>query len=551
MVRDIKEFLRAEQYEKASFHSEELIDLALEGLSYYQNYDRVFLNVVVTLGFLGWISCIVLQIIQHHTVVVKQVAKHRKTLIRPYFQDRAVDLLFMALAVVGFILLVAESAPRMYYLYCLLPFLFWNHVAKKFHVISATFEYISTNNLQSKVVFVLAFGVLSVEILVMSFFRRELLSVGLVFFGLWPLTTKLRNSSAWIVCTWLLLCLALATFPLLPVVGRDANYNLVTLAGFLFLSAVAMVITYCYCSSEGLQEEFKKTWRMLFLQVMTVCVSLYIVNSTATSLGRKKGVPLVNQVSSWIILVCSFVFPLFSSGNLALRLVSITMSFMSVYLLMSTAYEGLFLLVLSLLMGAWLVSEHKLSLRELESLLDMQLSADSSHVAHRPAWRILTEGLSSPTTRFLTLEDLRCAYFFVFFIITAFYGTGNIASINSFDPASVYCFLTVFSPFTMGSLLLCKVVIPFIIVTCTLDAIHVVLQVPVHSLFLLVLVMTDLMGLHFFYLVRDYGSWLEIGTSISHYVIMMAFIIFLLLIFGLARLFTGASLTLTLLKKRM
>ncbi|KAJ6654708.1 hypothetical protein lerEdw1_006669 [Lerista edwardsae] len=45
----------------------------------------------------------------------------------------------------------------------------------------------------------------------------------------------------------------------------------------------------------------------------------------------------------------------------------------------------------------------------------------------------------------------------VFFIVTAFFGTGNIASINSFDPASVYCFLTVFSPFTMGSLLLWKV----------------------------------------------------------------------------------------------
>jgi len=207
---------------------------------------------------------------------------------------------------------------------------------------------------------------------------------------------------------------------------------------------------------------------------------------------------------------------------------------------MSTAYEGLFLLVLSLLMGTWLLCEHKLSGKTLNTLLETRLSSPNS--ASQPAWKVLTEGLDAATARKLTLEDLRIAYFFVFFIVVAFFGTGNIASINSFDPASVYCFLTVFSPFIMGGLLLCKVLIPFVVVTCAFDAIHVVLSIPVESLVLVVLVMTDLMGLHFFYLVKDSGSWLDIGTSISHYVIMMAFIIFLLPIFGLARLFTGASL---------
>lgn len=46
---------------------------------------------------------------------------------------------------------------------------------------------------------------------------------------------------------------------------------------------------------------------------------------------------------------------------------------------------------------------------------------------------------------------------------------------------------------------------------------------------------------NFFFLVRDYGSWLDIGTSISHYVIVMCMIIFLMLLFVLSHALTTVS----------
>jgi len=42
------------------------------------------------------------------------------------------------------------------------------------------------------------------------------------------------------------------------------------------------------------------------------------------------------------------------------------------------------------------------------------------------------------------------------------------------------------------------------------------------------------MGLHFLFLIKNTGSWLDIGMSISHYVIVQSLALFLSLMYGLA-----------------
>lgn len=46
---------------------EELIGLALRGLSYYHTYDRLFLGVSVAVGFVGWMSYASLLAIKSHS----------------------------------------------------------------------------------------------------------------------------------------------------------------------------------------------------------------------------------------------------------------------------------------------------------------------------------------------------------------------------------------------------------------------------------------------------------------------------------------------------
>jgi len=61
-------------------------------------------------------------------------------------------------------------------------------------------------------------------------------------------------------------------------------------------------------------------------------------------------------------------------------------------------------------------------------------------------------------------------------------------------------------------------------------------------MFFIVLIFSDAMGLHFLHLVTNRGSWLDIGTSISHYVIVQTTVLFLVLLYGLARVLTSFSL---------
>lgn len=56
----------------------ELIDLALEGLSYYHTYDRFFLGITVVLGFVGWTSYASLLVIKSHSSLTRGVSKQVK-----------------------------------------------------------------------------------------------------------------------------------------------------------------------------------------------------------------------------------------------------------------------------------------------------------------------------------------------------------------------------------------------------------------------------------------------------------------------------------------
>jgi phosphatidylinositol glycan class N len=156
------------------------------------------------------------------------------------------------------------------------------------------------------------------------------------------------------------------------------------------------------------------------------------------------------------------------------------------------------------------------------------------------AWILLEKEKNGKTKRsYLELSHLRSAFFFSFLVNLAFFGTGNIASVSSFSISSVYRFITIFNPFLMGGMLIFKILIPFFLLSGALGLLGTLLGLDPWSLFLLVLSTIDIMTLNFFFLVVDTGSWLEIGTTISHFMISSAFIIFQIVLFSASQLLLG------------
>uniref|UniRef100_A0A674IL70 GPI ethanolamine phosphate transferase 1 n=1 Tax=Terrapene triunguis TaxID=2587831 RepID=A0A674IL70_9SAUR len=456
ILRKARSYIHQEKYHEAVSLCKTLISLALEGLSYYHTYDRLFLGISVVMGFVGWTSYVILLIVKTHTSLTRSTHDKASTVLLLYG--------FGAIGVLIAFFLLIQTCPWTYYIYCLLPVPVWYAVVKE----------------TSLLAFYLLEEMLLLLKFVFSFFYRSTLTVGLIAFAGWPLITRLWAQAKVTTLSWTLLCLLLAMFPLMPVVGREPNISL----------------------------------------MLSIALSTYVVNSTHSSLQHKQGLPVINQIISWTTLASSLFVPLLSPTFFFQRLLSILLSLMSPYLLLSTGYEALFPLVLSGLMFSWIYMEKEA----------LQHYGDSL----KPKLAVLNFSYTTDITQFrqLHLDDIRRSFFFVFFIVTAFFGTGNIASVNSFDPASIYCFLTVFNPFIMGSLLVWKIVIPFVLVSCAFEAVQVTTQLSSKRY------SKCYITAHFFFLVKDYGSWLDIGTSISHYVLVMVFTIFIMLLSGLAQLLT-------------
>jgi phosphatidylinositol glycan class N len=201
----------------------------------------------------------------------------------------------------------------------------------------------------------------------------------------------------------------------------------------------------------------------------------------------------------------------------------IFLTFSPIFVILTISYEGLFYLGFGVTLITWVRLEHKAYTFD-----KPQLSSATNGAAAMPA------SLASSPFRSLTLSDARVAFFFLTLLQSAFFSTGNVASVSAFSLESVARLIPIFDPFSQGALLILKLM--FALISANLGILNKRLGVAPSALFMVVIAISDFLTLHFFWVVKDEGSWLEIGSTISHFFIASLLCMFVASLEGVSEL---------------
>jgi GPI ethanolamine phosphate transferase 1 len=314
----------------------------------------------------------------------------------------------------------------------------------------------------------------------------------------------------------------LSTFTLLPVVKIE-NSTLVSIGGILMAGTGTLYMLFEYTiTSQSRSNRANSTSldpvsrSVMGMQTGLILLAIIVTRSSIASLSTKKGLPLGSQVIGWFTLVASlalpFVHKLRPNNHYLHRLIVIFLTFSPSFVILTISYEGLFYFAFCITLITWVRLEHRI-----------YTFCNPKPLTTKPSTsKTSTDAQSSkPLSQYrpLTLADARVSLFFFFLLQSAFFSTGNIASISSFSLDAVYRLIPIFDPFSQGALLLFKIMVPFAVISASLGILNLRLGLEPSALFMVVMAISDVLTLNFFWMVRDEGSWLDIGTSISHFFI--------------------------------
>ncbi|KAJ0965385.1 hypothetical protein J5N97_026523 [Dioscorea zingiberensis] len=539
LLSDIEDLISERDFEAAMKSSTKLRSLALEGLHYFQTYDWLMLMATITLGYIGWMFNLVLHVLQSYTYLSTNIFPRKKQKGAPGIGStiKKVHLGGCLLICLLSTIMYLENAPVLYHAYLAMTVFLWTQIVSNVSFLKAIWREMSSRKLGSsmKLLCMSALSIFILECLVSSFSERKLytwcfLSVGIVAALFMRLFIPGRHFMA--IYVWMA-CWFISIFTMMPAEIPD-NTNLVIISGALVV-LIGIAARWYGSSAKGdkfllfysLHDKRTPRFPMLFqFQAFLVVLSSGMVWLSTSHRSRERELMMAHQLINWSLAGISLLLPLFSPRGLLERLISIFLGLASPFLLLSIGYEAVFYSALSLVLMGWILVECAI----------LHLTEGKDAHSHIESLEVTT--INSNGERNLQVFDLRIPLIFMVLFNVAFFGTGNFASIASFEISSVYRFITVFSPFLMAALLIFKLFIPFMLVICAFVAITKLMRLPRLGCYFLVILFSDVMTIHFFFLVRNTGSWMEIGNSISHFGIMSAQVVFILLLFALTNIYT-------------
>jgi len=411
---------------------------------------------------------------------------------------------------------------------------------------------------------------------VQSYYHREMYTLTYLLLVFWPISygTNFVTENWLLVVTWVLSCASMSIFTLLPAIKVESTNlmyvvpshtqgtmlidcslfggSLMLILGVLYIAFEKSILQQVRPSGSGLAAPAPDgiSRAILGVQVGLVALAMLVTRSSIASLQAKAGLPLGTQVVGWVVLITSLILPFAHSLNpnnhYLHRLAVIFLTFAPMFIILTISYEGLFYFAYSCTLISWVRLEHRVYRSTLPAHVAPELDTTTSPIADlNPLAPALATAASRKTAaethdyRSLTLADARIALFFLYLLQSGFFSTGNIASISSFSLDAVYRLIPIFDPFSQGALLILKILAPFVLVSANLGILTKRLKLRGGALFAIVMGIGDWLTLRFFWAVRDEGSWLEIGESITVFAIASFLCVFVAALESVSVAFTG------------
>ncbi|CAH2055360.1 unnamed protein product [Thlaspi arvense] len=503
-LSQIDELISSKHYEAAMKLAVDLRNLSLEGLHYFQTYDWLMLMTVITLGYTGWMIVLALHVLQCYSSLSGDLSRKGHLSVQKKDSGKVYLSGCLLMAILS-VLNLMEHSPPLYHAYIGMTRIVEISEGEEGWLLHQT-------SIRG------------------SCIRCHCGIIGFVASILLHISIPWRSGIPVFVC---ISCWFLSVFTLMPAEIPDNN-NLVVASGAIII-VVSLAAKWLDTHAEGnkfwqsitFHESRKPMCSMLYcIQIILVGVSSAMVFLSTKHRTQNQELHSSHQFINWLVAGSSMVLPLFSGNGILTRLSSIFLGFAPPFLLLSIGYEAVFYSALAVVLMAWIL---------FENASHFSGKVKDSSLSEQNMEEHVTIGSDE---RYLQLSDVRIPLIFMVLFNVAFFGTGNFASIASFEISSVYRFITIFSPFLMAALLIFKLFIPFMLVICVLSAITKLVRVPRLGCYFLVILFSDIMTIHFFFLVRNTGSWMEIGNSISHFGIVSAQVVFVLLLFALTNLYT-------------
>lgn len=499
-VSMIERLISNGEWHSARQESLNLIQQALLGLHYLQTYDRLLIRIIVTLAYTGWAA--------YASIYILRPPPAPKSPFKSY-----VTLISAIVLLGSWTFFAIQRSPLTFYIYIVFPCYFWRQfLFQAFPLMKSRLKSRGSQIKYGSLLFLTLSVILVLQGMVAAYTHRSIWSVGFILVGLiWPFAwedrTRYENWGWRFV--WGAVCVITGIFPLLSVDKRESLVSIL-LGGASILFIGGRGVIYVLDRTDDLAT--RKSFRTLFsIQALLILATMLITASSVVNLQEKRGLPILNQLSGWTILVASSILPFTSRGKhhtTASKLVMFFLGFGPCFVILSISIEGLFYVAYSATLVTWIKVEQLVRIgpgSPPSSDVD-KTEVNKGHTPQDIAYRFQP-------------DDLRVALFFLFFVQVGFFGIGNVASISSFYLEPVYRLIPIFSPFFMASLLIFKIVAPYVILALAFALLNQALHLPPFSLLLVAFTLMDGMTLAFFFNVRDTGSWLEIGQSISFFCI--------------------------------